>query len=67
MPLLGEEQIMRQTDCYSPGQEHREAVRLSLKSLHIPFVTILLACLVLASVFSAVLTIAAQGPVNPMR
>jgi hypothetical protein len=64
---FGEEQIMRDTDCHSAVQEHREAVRLSWKSCHVPFGTILLACLVLASVLSAVLTIAAQGPVNPMR
>jgi hypothetical protein len=44
--------------------DHREAVRLSLKSLHIPFVTILFVSLALASMLSAVLTIAAQGPAN---
>ncbi len=44
--------------------DHREAVRLSLKSLHIPFVTLIVVGLALASVLSAVLTITAQGPAN---
>ena len=46
--------------------DHREAVRLSLKTLHIPFITILMVSLALASVLSAVLTITAQGPANGM-
>ena len=49
-----------------PRSEHWEAVRLSWKSLHISFGTILLVCLVLASVLSTFLTIAGQGPVNPI-
>jgi hypothetical protein len=49
-----------------PNPDHREAVRLSLKSLHIPFMTILIVSIALASVLSAVLTITAQGPVNGM-
>jgi hypothetical protein len=47
-----------------PSADHKEAVRLSWKSLHIPFGTILIGSLAAASVLSAVLTITAQGPIN---
>jgi hypothetical protein len=43
-------------------QDHREAVRLSLKAWHIPIGTILVGGLALASVLSAVFTIIAYGP-----
>jgi hypothetical protein len=45
--------------------EHREAVRLSWKSRHIPFGTILIGGLALAGVLSAVFMVMAEGPVNP--
>jgi uncharacterized membrane protein YcjF (UPF0283 family) len=47
-------------------QDHKEAVRLSWKSRHIPVSTILIGAVVLASVFSAVFMVVAQGPVNPI-
>jgi hypothetical protein len=47
-----------------PAADHKEAVRLSWMSLHIPFGTILIGSLAAASVLSAVLTITALGPVN---
>ena len=46
--------------------EHREAVRLSWKSRHIPVGTILMGLLVLAGVLSAVFMVLAEGPANPM-
>jgi hypothetical protein len=45
---------------------HKEARRLALKSWHIPFVTIFVGCWIGAAVLSAVLTIFALGPVNPI-
>jgi hypothetical protein len=45
--------------------EHREAVRLSWKSRHIPFGTILIGGLALAGVLSAVFMVLAEGPSNP--
>ena len=50
-----------------PSRDHWEAVRLSWKSRHIPFGTILIGGLALASVLSAVFTIIAEGPVNGIR
>ena len=51
----------------APGvQEHREAIRLAWKSRHVPFGMILLALLLLGTVLPTVLTILAQGPVNPI-
>jgi hypothetical protein len=47
-------------------QDHAEAVRLAWKSRHIPIGTILLATLMLGGLLPTVLTILAQGPVNPM-
>jgi len=50
-----------------PGRsspDHREAVRLSLKSLHIPFGTIVIGSIAAASVVSAILSITAIGPAN---
>ena len=49
---------------FRPSADHKEAVRLSWKSLHIPFGTILIGSLAVASVLSAILTITALGPVN---
>jgi hypothetical protein len=51
----------------SARQEHREALRLSRSSCHIPLGTILLACLALASLLSTVITILAQSPANAMQ
>ncbi|WP_210484210.1 hypothetical protein [Microvirga antarctica] len=45
--------------------EHREAVRLSWKSRHIPWGTILLGSLIVSGVLSAILTVVAEGPANP--
>jgi hypothetical protein len=49
-----------------PRSEHWEAVRLSWKSVHIPFGTILIGSLLLASVTSAVSMMWSFGPINPM-
>jgi hypothetical protein len=49
------------------SRDHWEAVRLSWKSRHIPFGTILISGLALASVLSAVFTIIAEGPANAIR
>ncbi len=46
--------------------EHKEAVRLSWRSRHIPVGTILLGTLLAAGVASAVAMVAAYGPVNPV-
>ena len=48
------------------GTEHREAVRLSWKSRHIPVGTILVLGLILACVLSAIFMVIAQGPSNPI-
>lgn len=45
--------------------EHREAIRLSWKSRHIPFGTILIGGLALAGVLSAIFMVLALGPSNP--
>ncbi len=52
---------------YRRSPDHKEAVRLSWKSWHIPFGTILIGSLAVASVVSAVLTITAQGPINGLH
>ena len=44
--------------------DHKESRRLFRKSHHIPFVTILAACWIVAAVLSAALTILAEGPHN---
>ena len=53
---------MRQQRPGRPGQDHREAVRLSWKARHIPFGTILVSGVAMASVLSTVFTILAHGP-----
>lgn len=45
---------------------HREAVRLSWMSRHVPVRTILVGGLLLAGVLSATLMVIAQGPYNPV-
>lgn len=47
-------------------QEHKEAVRLSWKSYHIPVRTALLGSLLLAGVISAIFMVVAQGPSSPI-
>jgi hypothetical protein len=47
-------------------QDHAEAVRLAWKSRHVPVGTILLLILILGTVIPTILTILAQGPVNPI-
>ncbi|WP_153245867.1 hypothetical protein [Microvirga brassicacearum] len=47
-----------------PKPEHREAVRLSWKSRHIPIGTILIGSLALVGVLSAVFMVLAEGPSN---
>jgi hypothetical protein len=49
------------------AENHKEALRLTRKSRHIPVGTILAGCWVVASVLSAVLTIFSQGPHNPIQ
>ncbi len=46
--------------------EHREAVRLAWLSRHIPLGSILIGGFVATAIASAVLTILAQGPSNPI-
>lgn len=46
--------------------EHREAVRMAWKALHIPFGTILVGALLLAGVLSAFANLVALGPSNAM-
>jgi hypothetical protein len=46
--------------------DHKEAVRLTWKSRHIPVGTILLGILVGLSVLSAILSIMAASPSNPI-
>jgi hypothetical protein len=55
---------MFQRSPFRASADHREAVRLLWKSRHIPFGTILIGSLAVASVLSTVLTITAQGPAN---
>lgn len=47
-------------------QEHREALRLSWLSYHVPVRTALLGSVLLAGVLSAIFVILAQGPSNPI-
>jgi hypothetical protein len=49
-----------------PVPDHAEAVRLAWKSRHVPIGTILLVTLMLGSVLPTILTILAEGPVNPI-
>jgi hypothetical protein len=44
--------------------EHKEAVRLAWKSVHVPFGTILLGALIIACVLSAIMQVVALGPSN---
>jgi hypothetical protein len=46
--------------------EHKEVVRLSWKSRHIPVGTLVLGGLVLAAVLSAIFMVISQGPRNPI-
>jgi len=46
--------------------DHKEAMRLTWKSRHIPVGAILLACLLAVSVLSAVLAIIAESPSSPI-
>lgn len=60
------EEIMPQNRLPRKDPEHREAVRLSWKSRHIPVGSILMGLLVLAGVLSAIFMVLAEGPSNPM-
>ena len=55
---------MRRLD--EPTREHIEAVRLSWMSHHFPLGSILLVSVLLAGVVSALSTVFALGPVNPI-
>jgi hypothetical protein len=46
--------------------DHKEARRLTWKSRHIPFGTLFAASWIATAVMSAVLTILAQSPANPI-
>jgi hypothetical protein len=46
--------------------DHKEAMRLTWKSRHIPMGTILLVFSVFVGVLSAILTILAESPSNPI-
>jgi hypothetical protein len=47
-------------------QEHKEALRLSWMSRHIPVSTLLIGVMVMIGILSAVFMVVAQGPVNPI-
>jgi hypothetical protein len=50
----------------SRGVEQREARRLSWRSRHIPWGTLVVGALLLISVLSAVYAVIAEGPSNPI-
>ncbi len=56
--------MMRSPDL--PEPEHKEAVWLAWRSLHIPVGTILVGALLLSGVISAVSTVWGYGPANPI-
>ncbi len=56
--------MMRNPD--PPKPEHKEAVWLAWRSLHIPVGTILVGALLLSGVISAVSTDWGYGPANPI-
>jgi hypothetical protein len=60
--------LLRLTDAdeVSARQEHKEAVRLSWMSHHIPVRTALLGSMLLAGVLSAIFVVIALGPSNPI-
>jgi hypothetical protein len=58
--------LMSKKKASSAVQDHAEAVRLAWKSRHVPVGTILLVILILGAVIPTILTILAQGPVNPI-
>ncbi|QRM33636.1 hypothetical protein [Microvirga sp. VF16] len=53
-------------DQLTARQQHREAVRLSWASRHIPLRTLLLGGVALAGVLSTILMVVAEGPSNPI-
>jgi hypothetical protein len=53
-------------DHLTAQQQHREAVRLSWTSRHIPLRTLLLGSVALAGVLSTILMVVAEGPSNPI-
>jgi hypothetical protein len=55
---------MARSNVLSP--DHKEAVRLTWKAMHIPFGTIVLAALLLAGIVSAVAMVWGYGPANPI-
>jgi hypothetical protein len=65
-PLRGKGMtIMPKKPSQRKNPDHREAVRLSWKSRHIPFGAILIGGLALAGVLSAVFMVLSEGPSNP--
>jgi hypothetical protein len=49
-----------------PVSDHKEAVRLTRRSRHIPFGTILLSTLLLSRIFSMISMVWSYGPANPI-
>jgi hypothetical protein len=49
-----------------PVSDHKEAVRLTRRSRHIPFGTILLSTLLLSGIFSMISMVWSYGPANPI-
>jgi hypothetical protein len=47
-----------------PVSDHKEAVRLTRRSRHIPFGTLLLSTLLLSGIFSMISTVWSYGPVH---
>ena len=50
-----------------PRPDHKEAVRLTLKAMHIPFGTIVVGALLLVGILSAIAMVWGYGPANPIR
>ena len=49
-----------------PVSDHKEAVRLTWRSRHVPFGTIALSILLLSGILSMVTMVWGYGPVNPI-
>ena len=47
--------------------DHKEAVWLMVKSMHVPFGTILLGILLLSGIASATASVWVYGPANPIQ
>jgi hypothetical protein len=60
------EAVMAKPSSTMPRQDHKEAVRLTLKAMHIPFGTIVVGALLLVGILSAIAMVWGYGPANPI-